>query len=440
LKRKPGKVADSDEPKLISPSIPPSDLVEQSPPRKNQKKGTHREIESDSSLEDPPKGRNITKKRNASGNVVDGDRPSPSPSPNPSGRVKGESRPPTPKKPDSPSLSTTAPPTRPLGLHNIGNSCYLNSALQCLFRVKSLTGYLLFTDWQSDINPKSPFGSGGRVVRAYQKLVSDVFNSHGCLSAREVKAAVAHQNETFSDFGQHDATEFLITILDAIHEDLNQSEVARGADIDTESYSGMDLHRICNRSIICRLFHGESHTTLEFECGHRQDVNEPLAAWALPLPTGKKRLCLEDCIRCWEMEHEMNGDNGLWCPVCDDIRDVRRKIKVVKFAPVILVQLKRFKQTFHGVEKNTIPVDYPLQLNTNCFAQEGTGIYELTGVICHCGTLYGGHYTCLVRNLDDLTQWYDISDSCVTRRTDIESNGRRCDQSAMSLIYQNPFQ
>jgi ubiquitin C-terminal hydrolase len=111
-----------------------------------------------------------------------------------------------------------------------------------------------------------------------------------------VKEAVGRHSPLFADYGQHDATEFLITILDAIHEDLNQSPIAMGADIDTESWSGMKLHRLCTDSIVCDCFHGESQTILRFTCGDTQLVNEALASWALPLPEVAGSVRLEDCI------------------------------------------------------------------------------------------------------------------------------------------------
>jgi ubiquitin carboxyl-terminal hydrolase 20/33 len=139
-------------------------------------------------------------------------------------------------------------------------------------------------------------------------------------------------------------------------------------------------------------------------------------------------------------QQEMRDDNGLYCDRCKHAENVFRRIEVVKFAPVVIVQLKRFRQTLYGLVKNTIPVDYPLQLDTHRWAREGTGVYELTGAICHGGSLEGGHYTCLVRSLDNLGQWYGISDSWVSRYSHIGSNGRRCDESAMTLIYQSPSQ
>jgi ubiquitin carboxyl-terminal hydrolase 8 len=259
-------------------------------------------------------------------------------------------------------------------------------------------------------------------------------NAGGTVSPSELKREVGRHSEVFADDGQHDSTEFLVTLIDALHEDLNHAPGVIGVVRNADRYEGMELHRIYNASRICDLFHGESCTTLRFECGAEQLIHEPLAAWPISIPQGRQNVSLEDCITAWHQTQSMIGENALFCDVCDAEEDGHRSIRVVRFAPVVIVQLKRFSQHGRHLRKNETPVSYPLSFQTRQWARVDTGERHLTGVIRHSGSLTGGHYTCLVRDPKNPESWYSISDSSVSSVS--KPGPRITDSSTMTLIYQ----
>ena len=51
-----------------------------------------------------------------------------------------------------------------VGLNNLGNTCYMNSALQCLSNIECFRSYLLTMAFREEINLANPLGSQGEVV------------------------------------------------------------------------------------------------------------------------------------------------------------------------------------------------------------------------------------------------------------------------------------
>lgn len=58
------------------------------------------------------------------------------------------------------------------GLKNIGNTCYMNSALQCLSNCRGLTNYILANKYKADKNTDNVLGSKCKVVEAFAGLIN----------------------------------------------------------------------------------------------------------------------------------------------------------------------------------------------------------------------------------------------------------------------------
>ncbi|CAN0079733.1 unnamed protein product, partial [Ectocarpus sp. 8 AP-2014] len=164
------------------------------------------------------------------------------------------------------------------GLDNLGNTCFLNSAVQCLSHVQPLTRHVLSNAFQEDLNLTNPLGTGGRLVQAYEQVLKELwFGSGSSVSPSGLKSAIAKFAPQFNGYSQQDSQEVLSFLLDGLHEDLNRvlkkpyltlpdGECGRpDSIIAAESW---EMFGMRDKSVLVESLYGQFKSTLECQqCG-----------------------------------------------------------------------------------------------------------------------------------------------------------------------------
>lgn len=110
-----------------------------------------------------------------------------------------------------------------VGLSNLGNTCFMSSAVQCLSATFPLTEYFYIGRHHKDLNKDNPLGTGGKLALAYADLICQMWSGvSGPIAPHELKNAIGAFAKQFTGYRQHDSHELLSFLLDGLHEDLNR--------------------------------------------------------------------------------------------------------------------------------------------------------------------------------------------------------------------------
>ena len=333
------------------------------------------------------------------------------------------------------SLHGEPPAPGAVGLHNLGNSCFMNSILQCVNHIVPITQYFLKGAYLKDLNSSNPLGSGGIVATAYSSFLNDLWSGeYSALAPRLLKKTIASFAPQFNNVYQHDSHEFCSFLMDGIHEDCNRVK----AKPYVEEFEGKGIleakvaieswkrHVQRHDSIIvdyCQGMH-RSHLTCPV-CGRDSIKFDVYSTISVPVVPTKDRsgITLKDCMEKFTEGEQLDENNSWYCPSCKKHVCALKMLALWTVPDILIVHLKRFtyEARSHGVvrkkieEKVIFPID-KLDMTPYILGpidEDAPPIYELFGVSEHSGsTANSGHYTATVRNSKD-HNWYRYNDSHV---------------------------
>uniref|UniRef100_H2ZMR1 Ubiquitin carboxyl-terminal hydrolase n=1 Tax=Ciona savignyi TaxID=51511 RepID=H2ZMR1_CIOSA len=190
------------------------------------------------------------------------------------------------------------------GLNNLGNTCFMNSALQCLSNVPAMTNYFKSNTYKKELNKTNPLGMGGKLAQAYAQLIQSIWSGdQSSFAPREFKMKVSQFAPRFSGYQQHDSQELFSFLVDGLHEDLNriskkpyiEMKEADGRPDDLVAQESWDNHRRRNDSIIVDTLHGLFRSKVDCpECPRISVTFDPFCFLSLPLPMKRQRT-----MDCW---------------------------------------------------------------------------------------------------------------------------------------------
>jgi len=184
------------------------------------------------------------------------------------------------------------------GLQNLGNTCFMNSVIQCLANTEPLAKFFIFGCYQDHINKRNALGTRGRLAQAFNELLTDMYvGAQGYVSPWEVKNVIARRAVQFQGFAQHDSQEMLSFLLETLHEDINDVSVKpyvehkdfdgrSDAEVSQEYWEGFKKR---DKSLLVDLFYGQLKSRVQCTVCSKISISfDPFNMLSVPIPHTKE--------------------------------------------------------------------------------------------------------------------------------------------------------
>ncbi|XP_077997082.1 ubiquitin carboxyl-terminal hydrolase 8-like [Glandiceps talaboti] len=308
------------------------------------------------------------------------------------------------------------------GLRNLGNTCFMNSIIQCLASTTPLATYFISSNYKAHINRENKLGRGGEVAEEFAVLINALWCGHyKSIAPRDFKYTVSKFVPQFAGYEQQDSQEFLLFLLDGLHEDLNRVKQRKYIEEKDNSHLedsqaaniSWDNHKRLNQSIMVELFQGQFKSTIQcLKCNKTSVTYDVFMYLSLPLPSNS-RCTLNDCLRNFTKQEKVTGSDKWYCPRCKVHREANKRIEIWKLPHILLIHLKRF--SYEGVWRHKLQtyVDFPLSgldMSGHVIGPKIRPTYYLYAVSNHYGTMDGGHYTAYCQHSAN-QRWYKFDDT-----------------------------
>jgi ubiquitin carboxyl-terminal hydrolase 2/21 len=307
------------------------------------------------------------------------------------------------------------------GLANLGNTCYMNSALQCLSHLTTF-----HPNNENFFKECKRTDKNSLLYEWFQfqrKMWSNEDNSmiNPIILLKTFQAKCIEKDLYFSNFMQNDIDEFLTLFLDLLHQGVGRKvEMTFSDKIEDEAdkinlKSNQTWQRFYEKdySYIVENFYSQLlGITSCTDCEYYTTNHDPIQVLSLEIP--QEAESLDCCLKEYMKKYRLDEGEEWKCDECKNQVRPFKQTRLWKTSDVLFILLKRYNQN----KKIDKYLEYPLTLdlqdyNIN-YSKNKSNKYKLNSFAIHSGSLSGGHYYAVCKNYLD-GKWSEYNDSNVSR-------------------------
>uniref|UniRef100_A0A914W418 Ubiquitin carboxyl-terminal hydrolase n=1 Tax=Plectus sambesii TaxID=2011161 RepID=A0A914W418_9BILA len=324
------------------------------------------------------------------------------------------------------------------GLVNFGNTCYCNSVIQALYFCQPFREKIL--------QYKQQLKKSGSQKENLLTCLADLFHNIasqkrrvGTIAPKKFITKLKKENESFDNYAQQDAHEFLNYLLNTISETLSEekrqekaapaSGSSKGGTLKKASLGGgagansvspasttlslppisSEAQPSCSSSAkpseptwIHEIFQGT--LTNETRCLNCETVSSKDEDFLDLSVDVDQNASITHCLRVFSNMETLCSEQKYSCENCCSKQEAQKRMRVKKLPQILALHLKRFKyvEQLNRYTKLSYRVLFPLELrlfNVSDDAVNGDRLYDLVAVVVHCGsTPNRGHYITVVKS------------------------------------------
>ena len=315
------------------------------------------------------------------------------------------------------------------GLKNLGNTCYMNSIIQCI-----RYSQILSTENNDFINNciKTEKRNEFSLMREWLRLQKSfmIENDIGYVNPidfyKSFAQNITRSEYTFVGFEQNDASEFITILFDLLHKCLKYKiKLSVQGDIQN------NLDRIAVDSINYwkKFFENEYSYLIEStysqllsitscpKCDYSAKNHDPIQILTLHIKPNFKTIY--DMLSHYTSVEILDSNNSWKCDKCQRNVNPEKKIVFWNLSDVLIIQIKRYDSDLRKIDRH---ISFPTILNMNKFCMnynEQSMTYKLCSMSIQSGSLNGGHYYAICNtnventNRKGKNKWKVFNDSSV---------------------------
>jgi len=245
------------------------------------------------------------------------------------------------------------------GLENLGNTCYFNSALQCILQTPQLTNFLIENDYSGDCE----------FTKEYQNVTRGMWLGQDAVNPEKLHNLFTQKYTQFDNRNQHDSQEAFLCILDILSKSLTK--------IIRDIFYGINV-----QETVCK----SGRSTI------KEDFNIVILQ---PKPEEDNIVDILKSSQNWTGIKDYEDSNGKTWPVAAT-RTVFEQLPLIFVFSIQMYNSKKKIKFFDTLEI-------------------GEQTYSLYATSNHQGSIHGGHYISFTKHKD---QWYLKDDAMVYKTSE----------------------